>query len=61
MERIEPVSAEAISATQVWSVADFCARHRLGCEEEARLTALFGQFATTCELVHNVSRKPKFR
>jgi hypothetical protein len=61
MERIEPEITDPNSATKVWLVSDFCTHHRLDEQEEKKLRALFGQFATTCELVHNVRRKPKFR
>ncbi len=60
MERIE-VEVDPSAATKVWCVKDFCAHHRLDDQEEKRLTTLFGQFATTSELVHNVRRRPKFR
>ncbi len=61
MQHIESTSAEPITATKVWCIADFCSLHRLDGKEEAKLTALFGQFATTSELVHNVKRTPRLR
>jgi hypothetical protein len=61
MERVDVEITDLGTASKVWSVRDFCSSHRLDNEEERRLTTLFGQFATTCELVHNVRRKPKFR
>ncbi|MDE1996853.1 MAG: hypothetical protein KGI75_30420 [Rhizobiaceae bacterium] len=61
MQHIDPKSAQPIVATKVWCIADFCALHRLDGKEQAKLTALFGEFATTSELVHNVTRKPRLR
>ncbi|MFS8051599.1 hypothetical protein QD357_02115 [Rhizobium sp. BR 317] len=61
MQHIDSKSAEPIVAKKVWCIADFCALHRLDGTEQAKLTALFGEFATTSELVHNVTRKPRSR
>jgi len=61
MERIEPGEATTEATTQVWSVTEFCARHRLDADEEARLLQLFGPFATACELLHNARRTPRWR
>ncbi|WP_113583057.1 hypothetical protein [Rhizobium sp. RHZ01] len=61
MQNIDSTAAEPIVTTRVWSIADFCLQHRLDGKEEARLTALFGQFATTSELVHNVTRRSRSR
>lgn len=61
MERVEPDNAESNMATKVWSVTEFCARHRLEEEEETRLLQLFGPFATASELMHNAKRAPKWR
>ncbi|PKA39647.1 hypothetical protein [Rhizobium sullae] len=61
MERIEPEIADSNMATKVWSVTEFCSRHRLDDEEETRLLRLFGPFATACELMYNAKRAPKFR
>ncbi|NLS04914.1 hypothetical protein HGP14_16340 [Rhizobium sp. P32RR-XVIII] len=61
MERIEPQEATTEAATQVWSVTEFCARHRLDTDEEARLLLLFGPFATAFELLHNARRTPRWR
>ncbi len=61
MQNIDSIAAEPIMTTRVWSIADFCLQHRLDGKEEARLTALFGQFATTSELVHNVTRRSRSR
>ncbi|CAN7470661.1 MULTISPECIES: hypothetical protein [Rhizobium] len=46
---------------QVWSVRDFARRHRLDKEEEKRLLALFGSFATKQELLANAQRPCLFR
>ena len=61
MRHIDSKSAEPIVATKVWCIADFCALHRLDGKEQAKLTALFGEFATTSELVYNVTRTPRSR
>ncbi|WEX74302.1 hypothetical protein PYH37_001706 [Sinorhizobium numidicum] len=61
MERIEPQHGDTEAATRVWSVTEFCVRHRLDNEEEARLLRLFGPFATACELRYNAKRAPKWR
>jgi hypothetical protein len=61
MERMEPQKATTEAATQVWSVTEFCTRHRLDADEEARLLQLFGPFATACELLHNARRAPRWR
>ena len=61
MVQIDSKSAEPIVETKVWCIADFCALHRLDGKEQAKLTALFGEFATTSELVHNVTRTPRSR
>ena len=61
MGHIDSIAAEPIVATQVWSIAEFCWKHRLDAKEEAKLTALFGKFATTSELVHNVTRRHRAR
>ncbi|HEV7322913.1 MAG TPA: hypothetical protein VGO04_30290 [Ensifer sp.] len=61
MERIEADKLETDAATKVWSVQDFCKRHRLCEEEERRLTRLFGPFATSRELLNNAQRSPKWR
>jgi hypothetical protein len=46
---------------QVWSVREFAHRHRLDKEEEKRLLALFGSFATKQELLANAQRPCVFR
>ncbi|WP_246802816.1 hypothetical protein [Ensifer sp. ENS02] len=61
MERLEAERLETDAATKVWSVHDFCNRHRLCMEEERRLTRLFGLFATARELLNNAQRTPKWR
>ncbi|CAN7748103.1 MAG: hypothetical protein AAAB20_03845 [Rhizobium sp.] len=61
MQQVELEGTDFTMATRVWSVPEFCARHRLDNNEEARLTALFGPFATAAELMHNMTRAPKFR
>ncbi|EJL54371.1 MULTISPECIES: hypothetical protein [unclassified Rhizobium] len=61
MQHIDSTAAEPIAATKVWCIADFCSLHRLDRNEEAKLTALFGQFATTGELANNVTRRTRAR
>jgi len=61
MQHIDSTAAEPIAATKVWSVTEFCSLHRLDDKEEAKLLALFGQFASTSELVHNVTRRTRSR
>ncbi|MBB3317661.1 MULTISPECIES: hypothetical protein [unclassified Rhizobium] len=61
MQHIDSTAAEPIAAMKVWSVAEFCLLHRLDDKEEAKLLALFGQFASTSELVHNVTRRMRSR
>ena len=61
MERIEPAHVDNDALTKVWSVTEFCARHRLDSREEKRLLQLFGSFATANELLYNAHREPKFR
>ncbi|EPE96828.1 hypothetical protein [Rhizobium grahamii] len=61
MKHIDSIAAEPTAATRVWNVAEFCLQHRLDGKEEAKLVALFGQFATTSELVHNVTRRARSR
>ncbi|MBX5156479.1 hypothetical protein HJB89_04955 [Rhizobium sp. NZLR8] len=60
-EHIEPKQIETDELTKVWSVTEFCARHRIDTEEQALLLKLFGPFATACELLHNATRAPRFR
>lgn len=60
-ERVEADKLSNHTATKVWSVHEFCRRHRLCDEEERRLTLLFGAFATSRELLHNAKRAPKWR
>ncbi|QND41074.1 hypothetical protein HB771_33685 (plasmid) [Rhizobium leguminosarum bv. viciae] len=60
-EHIEPGQMETDDLTKVWSVTEFCARHRIGTEEQALLLRLFGPFATASELIHNAKRAPRFR
>ncbi|NKL25136.1 hypothetical protein [Rhizobium leguminosarum] len=45
-EHIEPRQVETDDLTKVWSVTEFCARHRIDTEEQALLLKLFGPFAT---------------
>lgn len=52
---------ETDDLTKVWSVTEFCARHRIDTEEQALLLRLFGPFATASELIHNAKRAPRFR
>lgn len=61
MERVEPAHVDHDALTKVWSVTEFCARHRLDGQEEKRLLQLFGAFATASELLHNAKREAKFR
>lgn len=61
MQHIDLITAEPIAAAKVWCIADFCSQHRLDCKEQAKLTALFGEFATMSELVHNVTRRSRSR
>lgn len=61
MKRLETEKLETDAATKVWSVHDFCKRHRLCEQEERRLTRLFGMFATARELLNNAQRTPKWR
>lgn len=61
MERLKAEKLEIDAATKVWSVHDFCNRHRLCEEEERRLTSLFGMFATARELLNNAQRTPQWR
>ncbi|SDN85133.1 hypothetical protein SAMN05216328_13957 [Ensifer sp. YR511] len=61
MERLESKKLDPNAATKVWSVAEFCRRHRLKDDEEKRLRQLFGHFATARELLHNAKRPPKCR
>ena len=61
MRHIDSKSTEPIVATKIWCIADFCALLRLDGKEQAKLTALFGEFATTSELVYNVTRTPRSR
>lgn len=61
MQHIDSTSAESIVATRVWCISEFCSKHRLDEKELTKLTALFGQFATTSELVHNVTRRVRSR
>lgn len=61
MERVETEKLAVEATTKVWSVSDFCKRHRLCYEEEKRLRYLFGHFATARELLHNAQRTPKWR
>lgn len=49
------------SLTKVWSVHEFCSRHRIDNVEKDRLLQLFGGFATAAELLYNVRREPRFR
>lgn len=61
MERVEPADVDHDALTKVWSVTEFCARHRIDGKEEKRLLLLFGAFATASELLHNARREPRFR
>ncbi|UWU23875.1 hypothetical protein QA648_29025 (plasmid) [Rhizobium sp. CB3171] len=61
MQYVEPKKVSHNTATRVWSVKDFCKRHRLCSKEETRLLQLFGQFATASELRYNTTRRPKWR
>ena len=59
-EYIEPRQVETDDLTKVWSVTEFCARHRIDTEEQALLLKLFGPFATASELIHLARRAPRF-
>jgi len=54
------VKAVAASATQVWSVKDFCMRNEITEAEQTKLLRLFGEYATECELRYNAKRRPRF-
>ncbi|MEK1893276.1 MAG: hypothetical protein AAAB20_08375 [Rhizobium sp.] len=58
---IDTKQIEQEGLRQVWSVRDFARRHRLDKEEEKRLLALFGSFATKQELLANARRPCLFR
>ena len=58
---IDATKIENDSLRQVWSVSEFARRHRLDADEEKRLTALFGLFATKQELLANAQRPCLFR
>ncbi len=58
---IDATKIENDSLRQVWSVSEFARRHRLDADEEKRLTALFGSFATKQELLANAQRPCQFR
>ena len=60
MQRVEPNNAST-GAMKVWCVKEFAKRQRIDEAEEARLLKLFGPFAKTCELLHNVKREPRWR
>lgn len=59
-ERPDPTDIKTDETYRVWSVTEFAARHRLDEREEQRLLQLFGPFATTCELMHNARREPRW-
>ncbi|KRB49230.1 hypothetical protein ASE04_18850 [Rhizobium sp. Root708] len=59
-EHVEPAVAKEASI-RVWGVRDFCKRNHVEKAEEVRLLKLFRRFATPAELIHNVSRKPRWR
>ena len=61
MERYEPKPVSDDKLTKVWSVSEFCLRHRIEQAEKERLIQLFGTFATASELLNNARREPKFR
>nr|WP_028746719.1 hypothetical protein [Rhizobium mesoamericanum] len=58
---IDSTKIENEGLRQVWSVREFAHRHRLDKEEEKRLLALFGSFATKQELLANAKRPCVFR
>lgn len=61
MQHIDSIRPEPVAAAKVWCIADFCSQHQLDAKEKASLTALFGEFATTSELAHNVTRRSRSR
>jgi hypothetical protein len=61
MERLKPQAGNTEAVTEVWSIAEFCARQGLVADEEARLLRLFGPFATKGELLYNAARRPRWR
>ena len=61
MQHIDSISSEPTVMRTVWCISDFCLKHRLDDREQAKLTALFGEYATTSELAHNVTRRSKSR
>jgi hypothetical protein len=60
-ERADPGQIACDERHRVWSVTEFAARYDLDNAQRKRLLALFGPFATTCELRYNAERKPKYR
>jgi len=61
MEHIGQEQIEDTPFTRVWSVQEFCKRHRLDAKEQNRLIQMFGNFATGSELLNNAKREPRFR
>lgn len=58
---IDTASIEQKDLKEVVAVADFAAQYRLTSDEGARLTKLFGTFATKQELLINARRGPECR
>lgn len=59
MQHTKQQKAIVASSTRVWSIKDFCRQYQIDKSEEAKLTRLFGEFATACELRYNVRRTPR--
>jgi hypothetical protein len=59
-KRPDPSEINPGDAYRVWSVTEFCDRYRLDEQEQQRLLQLFGPFATTCELLYNAKRDPRW-
>jgi hypothetical protein len=60
-EHIDFEKINGVEARKVWSVSEFCRRFQLSRNEEERLMALLGPFATDCELRMNASHAPRWR
>ena len=60
-EHQDPAELVADDAYRIWSVSEFSARYGVAEQEQRRLLELFGPFATTCELLNNARRWPRWR
>lgn len=61
MKHVEAEQVQRSGLQEVLSVRDFAKRYRLEKDEEERLVALFGGFATRAELLANARRIAIFR